>query len=370
MKPWQTKHRWRWSLALLPLLLLAFVARQNAKRPQRLAGLGGAPIALAYSPDGKTLVCASDNQYIQMWKPDIKKWRSFRSESYRDYAGPPSVGYLHFSRDGQALYGTLLSDASSFGGRGTNLPKWTVATRRAEQVFQAISGSAFDISPDEHWAASTSTAPRLTLDILDMTREYKPNSKYPLPPNHRYFFRLAQTALTRQITALAFAPNSSTLAAWDGANEVTLYDVPNGTAQRTLAIAHPAASPGFKFPLPAPAALAWSPDGQWLAAYHDTQLQIWNIETGQTHNAIAPLPGNGPTLIGAQMDTLAWSPDGKRVATGGASVALWSVPDLKSERHLRAQGGVAFSPDGRTLATGGNESAHEVLLWPLQSWPF
>jgi hypothetical protein len=62
---------------------------------------------------------------------------------------------------------------------------------------------------------------------------------------------------------------------------------------------------------------------------------------------------------------LAWSPDGKTLASAGrdGSVRLWQVPGGAELRHLPGRGGadrlspglVAFSPDGRLLATAGGE---------------
>jgi WD40 repeat protein len=67
---------------------------------------------------------------------------------------------------------------------------------------------------------------------------------------------------------------------------------------------------------------------------------------------------------------LAWSPDGKTLASAGrnGSVRLWQVPGGAELRNLPGRGGadrlspglVAFSPDGRLLATAGGEY---VPLW-------
>ncbi|NEU09640.1 DUF4189 domain-containing protein [Flavihumibacter sp. R14] len=70
--------------------------------------------------------------------------------------------------------------------------------------------------------------------------------------------------------------------------------------------------------------------------------------------------------------TVAFSPDGKKLATGsGAYVRLWSYPSMKLLREMKSNDkyrgsitAVAFSPDGKTLASGEN---NEVKLWEVST---
>ncbi len=88
-------------------------------------------------------------------------------------------------------------------------------------------------------------------------------------------------------------------------------------------------------------------------------ISLWNLRTGKL---LRRLP-NEPT------NSLAFSPDGKRLVSGGlaAAIGLWDVATGKEavpligHRHMVL--GLAFSPDGQPLASLGGDQT--VRTWAL-----
>ena len=67
-------------------------------------------------------------------------------------------------------------------------------------------------------------------------------------------------------------------------------------------------------------ALAWSPDGKRIAsASRDKTVQVWDAQTGQH---LFTYRGHSDDV-----NTVAWSPDGKYLASGGRdnTVQVWSA---------------------------------------------
>ncbi len=110
--------------------------------------------------------------------------------------------------------------------------------------------------------------------------------------------------------------------------------------------------------------VAWSPDGKWLATGSaDKTAKVWDAASGQEQ---LTLRGHSKGV-----DGVAWSPDGKRLATrsGDKTAKVWDAANGRELLTLHVRGGrvdsMAWSPDGIKLATGSADGEAEV--WDVDS---
>jgi len=117
--------------------------------------------------------------------------------------------------------------------------------------------------------------------------------------------------------------------------------------------------------------LAWSPDGTRIAsASYDGTVQVWEAKTGKL---LVTYKGHN-----APVWEVAWSPDGKRIVSGTGSagingpvtsnnsVKVWDAATGQTlltyaEGSTGQTYALAWSPDGKRIASGGDD--HYVHVW-------
>ena len=111
--------------------------------------------------------------------------------------------------------------------------------------------------------------------------------------------------------------------------------------------------------------MAFSPDGHRVAtAGFDNAVRLWNVDTGQPVGE--PLTGHGDAVT-----DVAFSPDGHRLASASDdhTVRLWNAetgrPLATLIGHTEMVNAVAFSPDGHRLTSANYDNT--VLLWNIDT---
>jgi WD40 repeat protein len=116
--------------------------------------------------------------------------------------------------------------------------------------------------------------------------------------------------------------------------------------------------------------LAISPDGKTLATgsweRRGHPIQLWKVESGESLSQLGEKTG--------AVNALAFSPDGKWLAWAGWSwgqnfndIHLWELATGKEIHRFTGQRGgincLSFSPDGKLLASGAHDST--ILIWDV-----
>jgi WD40 repeat protein len=314
-------------------------------------GHGNTVNAVAFAPDGRTVITGSDDNTARLWDAttgtEIRRFEGHDSPVNAVAFAPDGRTVITGSDDNTArLWDTTTgTEIERFEGHG----KSVTAVAFAPDGRTVITGS--DDNTARLWDAATGTEIGRFEGHGNWVSAvaFAPDGKTVLTGSADYTARLWNAATGTEIgcfeghgnwvSAVAFSPDGRTVITGSDDRTARLWDATTGTEIRCFE--------GHDNPV---TAIAFAPDSKNImtGSYDDT-ARLWNVATG---TEIRRFEGHGNPV-----NAVAFSPDGSTVITGSDDITarLWDATTGAEIRSFEGDGipvtAVAFAPDGRTVIT-------------------
>ena len=348
-------------------------------------------LSIAFSPDGSLFASGSADATVRLWDPFTETLRA-TLEAHLD-----TVLSVAFNPDG-----ALLASASADGLVGL----WDPNTETLQATLgheSPVLSVAFSPDGDLLATGSTDGTARLwdphRMKVIATLGHESPVRNVTFGPDGNTLITGSEDGTVRQwkitispdgirdtneplrtftgsegdVNSVVFSPDGQTLAGGSNDNTVRLWDANTGEPLRALTGSEGDVN-----------SVVFSPDGQTLASGSggglSGSLRLWHADTGVLLRELTTRSNLfSPLESGSAVNSVAFSPDGQTLASGGGSafssfIRLWDVKTGALLRELTtssssflpfepgsAVNSVVFSPDGQTLASGSGTGT--VRVW-------